>query len=428
MRLLSRRFHRTFDVAFEWPKFVISKSTLLVSFLTPKAVTIIAISLLLLGIETRVSAQAPDTSTSGLMNRGFGLVNSDRSEAIKAFLRVTSRDSGNLLAQRQLGYLFLVERKDTAALSHFLSAERIQSSDTIRLQIAFVLSRLGRKAEAEELLAHLKYSSDPAIREQADAQLQGGASAAVPSKSWPRIYLETFYDTRWKSTFINLNFQLGEYIDAGKRLGVYGVAALSTDTKSSGGAVPTIISDNSFILGAGLRINAMRSLFAEVQEGVAYHLIDPPSTSKVENDFRIVAVYNDGMYAPFELHPNVRSPLAPFFDCYGSAGYYVRYHNSIGYLQLRGGLRVFEVSKSVADAYAIGRLSMDTGHEFYNNIYEFGGGLRVTPNVNFGLHVVGEYAHGRYLNNSPSATAEREKLYGPAYDSFRFLVILDHIF
>jgi hypothetical protein len=221
---------------------------------------------------------------------------------------------------------------------------------------------------------------------------------------------------------------VGEFISRNRRLGIYGVAAIATDSKSSGGAVPTIISDNSFILGAGLRINAFTGLFFEVQEGIAYHLIETPEIKRVENDFRIVGIYGNGLYAPFMLHSNLRFPFRPFVDFYSSAGYYNRYHNVIGLFQARPGFRLLEVSHTVADAYAVGKLIIDTQHEFYNNIFESGAGLRLTPNVYFGLHLVGEYIHGQYLDVSAESTAQREALYERTYDGFRFMLILDTTF
>jgi hypothetical protein len=89
---------------------------------------------------------------------------------------------------------------------------------------------------------------------------------------------------------------------------------------------------------------------------------------------------------------------------------------------------VFEVSHTVADAYAIGKFILDTGHEFYNNVFETGAGLRVTPDVYFGLHLVGEYIHGTYLDVSAESTVQREALYDKTYDGFRFMLIIDTTF
>jgi len=362
------------------------------------------------------------------MTEGYALLKSNPAEAKKRFLKAAEIDSTNFYVQRQLGFIYLQEQDYPRSLQRFQAAERLSSTDVVRLQIAYVLNQMGKKDESKAILAELKYSESAYIRTQAELQEEAAGRAAASLKSWPRLYSEIFYDTRWQSTFFNINFQIGEYLGKSRQFGLYGVAAVATDTKSSGGAVPTIISDNSLILGGGLRINALKGLVIEVQEGIAYHLVEPPSAPRVENDFRVVGVYGNGLYAPFELHSNVKFPFRPYLDFYSSVGYYNRYHNSIGFFQLRPGFRAVEVSRTVADAYAFGKVTLDTGHEFYNNVFETGAGLRVTPNVYFGLHLVGEYIHGTYLDVSPESTAQREALYPHTYDGFRFMVILDTTF
>lgn len=381
------------------------------------------------GLVALAQGQSMDTSAVMFINRAYELLGSNKIEATRLFHRALEIEPNNLLALRQLAYLSVSDKDRPRALELFQSSERVQSSDTIKLQIAYLLTDLGKKESAKSIFVQLTSSSDSLIRLQAEAGMREELPTREFQKTWPRVYGEIFYESRWKSTFFNINFQIGKYLGENERIGAYGVAALSTDTKSSGGAVPTIISDNTFLLGAGMRFNLLKGLFAEVQEGAAYYLIArDSSSSRIQNDFRMVAFYGNGIYAPFELHPEARMPLSLFGDVYSSAGYYARYHNSIGYLTLRGGARALELSHSVVDAYALGRLALDTKHEFYNNIFEIGGGFRWSPDVRVGVHLIFEYTHGMYLNVSDDAEREREKLYEPTYNTVRLMLIVDNVF
>jgi hypothetical protein len=157
-------------------------------------------------------------------------------------------------------------------------------------------------------------------------------------------------------------------------------------------------------------------------------LIDRGSGTVTKGDFRAVATYGNGIYAPFAIHDDFQMPVYPFADVYASAGYYSRYKNVIGYAQLRAGLRAVEVSKTAVDVYARMDMVRDTEKLFYNNIVEFGPGIRLTPNIHWGLYLVGEYHRGVYWDVSDAAKAERASLYAANYNSFRFFLIFERTF
>lgn len=380
-------------------------------------------------VSTTASSQsARDTSADAIVNRAFGFLNTNRQEARRLFERAVKIAPANLLARRQLGYLYLSESQHAKSLEQFQASEGIHSSDSIRLQIAYLLMSLQRVDDAKLIFEELRGSSDQSIRDRAAGELQAMATPAAPPQSWPRFYADPYYDSRWGSTFFHFNFQHGHYLTRGRELGLYGVIALAADTKSEGGTVPVIISDNSLLLGAGLRFNLSDHLFIDVQEAAAFELIKRETRNEMVNDFRVTGYYTNGVYAVYSYHPNLRIPCSPFWDLYSSSGYYSRYSNGIGYAQLRGGLRLVEISHSVIDTYLLSQLVLDTERAFYNNLLENGIGLRFTPDVHMGLHVVAEYHRGYYLNVTERAQRERESLYGPNYESGRLMIILDHNF
>lgn len=380
------------------------------------------------GAKSCTAQTAADTSVSALLTRAYSLLSTDKQEAIGLFERAILKEPNNLLARRQLGYLYLSEYENAKSLEHFQAAERIQSSDTIKLQVAYILISLQRHDEAKSVFRELKGSQNSEIREQAETQLEVMPAPVESKRNWARIYADPYYDTRWSSGFLHFNFQDGYYFSDGHQVGLYGVIALAADTKSEGGRAPVIISDNSVLVGAGLRFNLFENFFVDVQEGIALELIKSDTRNEMKNDFRAIAYYAGGVYAPYSYHRNMKTPFAPFWDFFASAGYYSRYRNGIGYCQLRAGLRLMEVSHTVLDSYLLSQFVFDAEHQFYNNLLENGVGLRLTPDVHLGLHFVAEYHRGYYLNVTEGARRDREELYGPSYDSGRFMIIFDHTF
>jgi hypothetical protein len=197
----------------------------------------------------------------------------------------------------------------------------------------------------------------------------------------------------------------------------------SGDARSGGGQVPVIFSDNSLILGLGLRARPLTGLSVSVQEGIAFDVVSRPTSSSPRNDFRAVAVYSYGIYAPFNVHPEVKTPFYPWADMYSSFGYYSRYEDGIGYLQGRLGLRVLEVSKTAGDVYLRGDLVRDTEKLFYNNEVEGSVALRLIPDVDWGFYLAAEFHRGTYWDVGGPPVP-----YDSYYSSFRFFLIFDRTF
>lgn len=369
-----------------------------------------------------------DTSIAHRMNQAYSVMATNPAEATRLFSEVVARDPQNVVAVRELGYLALSAGKSETALSWFEASERILPSDTIKLQIAYILASQRNDEEAKALFRTLHESPDRTISRKADAELDALTSKREPSRSWVRLYADPYYDSRWQSTFIHVAMQDGYDLTEDRKLSLYATLSLSTDTKSSVGLVPTVISDNTLLLGVGLRAKPFYGLSLIVQEGFVSYLLQRSTRSGVSNDFRAVMTYGNGIYPGFSIHDEARFPFAPLADLYSSFGYYSRYKNGIGYVQAKAGARVLEVSHTAMDLYARGDYVLDTQREFYNNIVEGGGGARLIPWVGLGLELVAEFHRGRYLDVSHQAALQRAGLYEQYYSSWRFRLIFEHTF
>lgn len=370
-------------------------------------------------------AQTP-AAASALADEAYALMASKPAEAIELFRRSLAEDPSNVMVRRQLGYLCLSQNRHEEALEHFTLADGLLPSDTTKLQRAYILASLGRPNESTPLFQELAQSPLADVRLKAETELSAVSTGGAPSRHWTHLYAAPYYDTRWKTLFYQAHIQHGYDLTDDRRFSAYGKASISGDNKSQGvGLAPLIISDNTLLLAVGVRVKPLAGLMIDVQEGLAFDLIDKGSGMKTRGDFRAVAVYGTGIYAPFSVHPELTMPMTPFADLYASAGYYSRYTNGIAYAQGRLGLHALEVKRTSADVYARLDLVGDTERLFYNNLAEIGVGFRLTPNVDWGLHFVAEYHRGFYLDVSAAATAERTLLYDAAYHSGRFFLIYE---
>jgi hypothetical protein len=257
----------------------------------------------------------------------------------------------------------------------------------------------------------------------------GAGAADAASRWWTKAYAAGFYDTRWNGWFLQSYAQRGYDLSTNGKFSAYGIGWLTADSRSLGtGTLPVIISDNLFLLGAGLRFKPASWFWIDAQEGVAFDLIEQNGSKAVRNDFRLLATGGSGIYPEFRVHDDVRAPLSLMADCFVSAGYYSRYKNFIAYVQGRIGARALEVSRMFVDVYLRGDLALDANGDFYNNVYEIGPGLRFTPDPDWGLFLMAEYRRGGYANYSDAMQQEREKYYPATYDAFRFFLVFDRIF
>src|ERR1041385_6548554 len=256
----------------------------------------VVVALGFLGIYTSQGQVNQENSVESLLSKAYSLLSSDPQEATTLFERAEMMDPSNVTVRRQLGYLYESQGKHTEALNEFYAAEGLKSSDTIKLQIAYALLSLNRVEDANRTFDELKSSPYDDIRKKA-AEGMVSASSPVPSfpRWWTHAYAVSYYDTRWNSWFYDAFVMEGYYLTNDKLISGYGIVSMSGDSRSSGGAAPQVFSDNSLVIGVGVRVNPFTGFLFDIQQGVAFDLIDKGSSSRTKGDFRAVATYSTGI-------------------------------------------------------------------------------------------------------------------------------------
>src|SRR5689334_8581847 len=102
----------------------------------------IVLSLLCLLVAASVQFAAAQETSADLMNRAYEFRTSNYGEAVRLLKQAIEKDPSNIDARRQLGYLYLTISDNEDALRQFEASEKIHSSDTIKLQIAYILGSL----------------------------------------------------------------------------------------------------------------------------------------------------------------------------------------------------------------------------------------------------------------------------------------------
>ncbi len=371
------------------------------------------------GFSQHVESQ----SLNQIIDSAYMMLNVNISEAEQLLQKAVSINPTNIALRNQLGYTYHSQKKYELAIEQFQISDSLNPSDTIKLQIAFDLISSDKQDEAKKILYKLESSNNSSIREAAINQLSVLTSSEEIKKWWTWIYLSPYYDTRWKTSIYYGNIESGFYLREDKKLSAYGFILMSGDGRSKGGLSPIVFSDNALIFGLGFKFDPMIGLQFKVQQGMAFDLIQINDHSIKKGDFRAIAIYNNGIYPNLNLHDNVQVPFTLLLDVYTSLGYYSRYDNGIWYLQGRGGTRIFELRYSAIDFYAKGAIARDIKKEFYNNLFEGGIGVRMIPNLNWGLYLIGEFQRGYYWDVSTSANP-----YEKYYNSLRLFIVFEKIF
>jgi tetratricopeptide (TPR) repeat protein len=357
-----------------------------------------------------------------LFVRGFALLPDRQSEAVAVFEEVVLLDSTNVLAWRQLGSLYVNTGKSESAIRCFTAANRLMPSDTTRLQLAYLHTSLKQNQRAYELFDSLSESPDSSIRAKAApaAVLLSLMQCQDLHPWWYRVQAYPYFDTRFHNLIATASYAAGYHLTQSHLLGLIATVAVTKDTRTEGGAYPEIYSDNVLIADAGVRIQPLRGMVLDVLGGLGVDLTDRGGRQAVREDFRALLSYGGGVYPEIAVTPKLEWVGSPFLNGYSSFGYYSRYHNAIGYLQVRAGTRAAALHRSALDVYTRGNLSFDTKHDFYNNTLEAGLGIAVVPDYTWGLSIAADFLWGTYWS-----AEQKGNIYGKNYKSVRISILFD---
>jgi tetratricopeptide (TPR) repeat protein len=361
-------------------------------------------------------------SLHALLSKGYEALKRDPAEAIPFFREAVVLDFKNATLRKQLGSAYIAVNRSEEALSQFVLADQFFPSDSTKLQIAYIFNSLGHLKESSEMFTLLKQSEYPWIKRTAEQALivLRPALAERLNQWWGRFSFVTQYDTRFDNTVFYGTLAVGRYFEEEHLISAYGMLSQTRDTRSAGGAIPVIFSDNYLLEALGFRLTPFTGFAAEAQAGVAFDLDERPDRHATRGDFRALVTHGYGVYASSAFPTRAKLSWKPWTDVYSSIGYYSRYENVIAYHKWRMGIRFFEAGALGMDIYLVGNFGWDTNREFYNNIAEGGVGFRLVPDYSWGLNLVAEVHRGFYWDHALSTTP-----WSRWYGSTRFALVVE---
>lgn len=344
--------------------------------------------------ETALERDSTDTGVA--LDLGYTLIEAGRTaDAARAFELVTRLRPDVAPYHAQLGYLYLELGRLRAAAEAFESSSELDPADAqIALQLGYLLSELGDHGRARPYFAVAAGAEDDELRESAEEALEvlAGMGVVAPGSGFAELYLAPLHQTRFSNLIVSGIGRAGISLLPEPGLDGYLISRVTRDTRSEGGEQPQIFSDNALSFGVGLRARPWSralTLYAEVAIARALDEDDPPWVP----DHRFGAVYSESFGDPGE-----GSVLT---DVYVDVAHYVRFENTIGYVNVRPQWRVTGPEGPDVDLTLRLGLIGDTDGDFFNNLVELAPGLRVTPFGSDGPTLVLEYALGRYLRDAP---------------------------
>lgn len=367
------------------------------------------------------------------LNQGYAeLRRENRAAARESFARALAEDPDNATILAQIGYLAMAEGNLSLAVEKFETARRHATHDySLPLQLGYIYDRLHETAKADEAFRLALASPDPSIRRKAQAALKN-----LPGGNAARVYLDVladpFYASRFSNGVADFAAQLHWRPKFCGPVSFYLGSHLTQDSRSQGGNLPAIYSDNVGLLGLGVEFQPRGwNLKFRAEANLAFDLVKSPVRNRsIEPDYRAILGYYRGwtarLWGPIGLATfGLLRGERLFSDLDTSAGYFSRYRNNgIAYLQVRDGLRVADWGPSRLGSYLILHLVKDTNRDFFNNVGEIGPGLEFRPNKEVNLSFRAEYLRGVYYGIHTS----QANPFGPSYSDFRLTLLLGHRF
>jgi len=367
------------------------------------------------------------------LNRGYArLREGNRAAALEEFRQAQALDPTNTAIRKQIGYLALQEGDLPVAVESFEAARQQEPNDLgVALQLGYLYERLNRPQDAESAFLAAGASDEESTRRSARAALKNLRDTRLRHIYFD-VYAGPLYSARFSNGIFDVVGRLHWRPKPSVPASFYLNGRVTHDSRSRGGNLPAVFSDNVGLLGAGVALEARRwhvSLLAEAN--LAFNLTRTALRNRdTEPDYRVVGYYyrrwESRFAGPLGLLTAGRARGERLFTDYdASLGYYSRYdHNVIGYLQIREGLRLAGWQNSRLLGYAKFNLAKDSNRDFFNNVGEVGAGLEFRPHreVNLGLRL--EYLHGIYYGIEGRDTNP----FGRQYDDFRVTLLFGRRF
>jgi len=365
------------------------------------------------------------------LNRGYArLREGDRIGARYEFEQALREDPENPAILKQIGYLAIQEGNLPLAVEKFAAVHRLAPEDTeAALQLGYLYDRTGQPEKAEEAFRDAAGSPDARTQRSAQAALRT-LEANRPARLYLDVFAAPLYSTRFDDAIAQFEAKLHWRPQPRWPVTLYAGTRITHDSRSRGGNLPAIFSDNVALVGAGVSFRPRRTNLTLLAEAnLAFNLTQTATRNRdVEPDYRVALYYyrrwESRLYGPIGAVTFGRlSSERLFTDLDASLGYYSRYdHNGIAYLQLREGLRVAEWGTSRLYGYGKVNLAKDTNRDFFNNVGEVGAGLEFRPNARLNLALRAEYLRGIYYG----IEGADPNPFRPQYNDVRVTLLFGH--
>jgi cytochrome c-type biogenesis protein CcmH/NrfG len=370
----------------------------------------------------RLAITADSTYARAWFELGYALNElGRREEALAAFHGGLRQEPKNTLAWRQLGYWYSESDSHKASLAAFDAAGALGAIEPRDLlTIADVRRRAGDRKGALETLAQAQQSPDTSVARRARASINTMTASIAPNAAtsagpgeiiasasgWIRpifmdFYAAPLYQTRFNNAIAQLVMRVGVVTEERTSFSPYLSLKVTRDTRSRGGAQPVIFSDNIAVPAIGARVQPLKpwginSVYLYGEAGAAIELVDAGQAQRVRGDLRAGGFYL-GQWRTGKALPTNRTPMLLISDVYSDVSYYSRVSNTVGSIQLRESLRMYENGGRGVDLYGRAWTVADAQRVYYNNAIELAGGIALYPETQRRVVILIERLHGRYL-------------------------------
>lgn len=316
--------------------------------------------------------------------------------------QLLTREPHSARVWRARAYFLRAHGQNLAAAKAFDKARRYgKDSPHLRLATAYAWDMGGDKARAEQGFLSAMQTESASVYDRACRSAIYDAPwrrKRLPSPWFAKFYADPSYDHRINDFLTSAWLKGGVHVDSPVSWDLYGFLKLNTDSRSQGGAHPQIYNDNYWGAGWGVAWYPARGVQLAVQTGEDFDLLHGHRAGMRWDTTAELSIYR-AWGAAIGCSYASQWPLRPFGDLYADATYYTRYHNAIGQVRVREGLRLWRYRSSQVSAYLKLNTLADSEGLFYNNVVEWGPGVSWTPNVRWPLQLRLSYVFGRYDRN-----------------------------
>lgn len=352
--------------------------------------------------KTTVSAVSTIPKEEQLMNQFYELNKKNPEKGWILLQSIADQYPKYLLAQKEAGYAALNRKKNILALKYFQRAYELTLDSEMAMQVGYILNNLGNNLLAFHyfhLATKTKDQKKLLDAELAMVGIAGSQTKILPSPFFADLYYTPFYFSRFKLLVYPLVMRTGAVLNKEHQWQVYIKYNRTIDNQSSfTNNIPSILEDDAAITSVGTQYNLFTKfpLTAFVEYGKAVDLVYR-NRSRWRNDVRGGLTYYDQWNQPLTYTLKPTWLLKPGMNAYADTIYFTRVHDLIGSARIRPGFRVFEWANCMVDVYMQADGVLDVNRLFYNNIFEWGPGIAITPFNIYSLTFRAEMLKGYYL-------------------------------